>query len=60
MYTKENIQYYGFRGCVLGQQGMFLDKEKLKKDASNFDIEDFIKNANNLHEHTKVHGPIKF
>lgn len=49
-----------FRGSVFGQQGMYIDKPALQASAADFNLNDFVGNANSLHALTKANGPLRF
>lgn len=50
----------GFRGCVLGQQGLFLDKQALQEAASGFNIDEYLAQDEALRNYIETYGPLKF
>ena len=49
-----------FRGCVLGQQGLYIDKQALRAESYNFNVDEFIQGALKLQSYVAKHGPVKF
>jgi len=49
-----------FRGNVFARQGLFIDREALRRGSDDLDVSELIQDSGKIRAHVMKHGSVKF
>jgi hypothetical protein len=49
-----------FRGSVFGQRGMYINSQSLRQSSADLDLNEFVRQSEELHAYVVANGPVRF